>query len=61
MFSNKAVFKFMHLAHCCCILHALFIELTHLQPYSKSQLELESNLSEILPVNCNFICCFTPN
>jgi len=26
-----------------------------LQPYSKSKLELESNLSEILPVNCKLI------
>jgi len=26
-----------------------------LQPYSKSKLELESNLSEILPVICKFI------
>jgi len=28
---------------------------THLQPYSKSKLELEFNLDEILPVNCKFI------
>jgi len=25
------------------------------QPYSKSKLELESNLGEILPANCKFI------
>jgi len=30
-----------------------------LQPYSKSKLELEANLGEILPVNCKFICCST--
>jgi len=30
-----------------------------LLPYSKSKLELESNLSQILPVNCNFIRCST--
>jgi len=29
------------------------------QPYSKSKLELESNLGEILPVNCKFISCST--
>jgi len=28
--------------------------------YSKSKLELESNLSEILPVNCKFIYNSTP-
>jgi len=28
-------------------------------PYSKSKLELESNLSEILSVNWNFIRCST--
>jgi len=28
-----------------------------LQPYSKSKLELESNLGEILPVYCKFIRC----
>jgi len=28
-----------------------------LQPYFKSKLELKSNLSEILPVNCKFIRC----
>jgi len=27
-----------------------------LLPYSKNKLELESNLSKILPVNCKFIC-----
>jgi len=27
-----------------------------LWPYSKSNVELESNLSEILPTNCKFIC-----
>jgi len=26
-----------------------------IQPYSKSKLELQSNLSEILPVNCEFV------
>jgi len=30
-----------------------------LQPYSRSKLDLESNLGEILPVNCKFICCST--
>jgi len=30
------------------------------QPYSKSKLELESNLSEILSVNCKFVCWSTP-
>jgi len=30
-----------------------------IQPYSKSKLELESNLGEILPVNCKFIRCST--
>jgi len=32
-------------------------ETKYLRPYSKSKLELESNLSEILPVNCKFIHC----
>jgi len=27
-------------------------------PYNKSKLELKSNLSEILPVNCKFICVY---
>jgi len=26
------------------------------RPYSKSKLELESNSSEILPVNCMLVC-----
>jgi len=30
------------------------------QLYSKSKLELEFNLSEILPVNCKFVRCSTP-
>jgi len=29
--------------------------LKHIWPYYKSKLELKSNLSEILPVNCKFI------
>jgi len=31
----------------------------YLQPYSQGKLELESNLGEILPVNCKFIRCST--
>jgi len=31
-----------------------------LQPYSKSKLELEFNLREFLPVNCNVICDSVP-
>jgi len=31
-----------------------------LQPFSKSKLELKSNLSKIFPVNCNFISDSTP-
>jgi len=31
-----------------------------LLPYSKSKFELESNLSEILPINCKFFHCLTP-
>jgi len=34
--------------------------LDHQEPYSKSKLELEFNLSEISPVNCKFIRCITP-
>jgi len=30
-------------------------------PYSTSKLELKSNLSEILPVSCEFICDSTRN
>jgi len=30
-----------------------------MQPYFESKLELESNLDEILPVNCKFIHCST--
>jgi len=33
---------------------------TVLRPYSKSKFELESNFSEILPVNCKFIRDSTP-
>jgi len=29
-----------------------------LGPYYKSKLELKSNSSEILPVNCKFICVY---
>jgi len=32
----------------------------NLRSYSKSKLELKSNLSEILPVNCKFICDSNP-
>jgi len=28
-------------------------------PYSKGKLELKSNLSEIFPVHCKFMHCFT--
>jgi len=31
------------------------------RPYYKSKLELKSNSSEILPVNCKFICDFIPS
>jgi len=27
-------------------------------PYFNSKLELKSNLNEIFPVNCKFICCY---
>jgi len=35
--------------------HQLTAVFVILQPYSNSKVELESNLSEILPVNCKFI------
>jgi len=40
-----------------CVLLVSDIAATNLlRAYSKNKLELESNLSEILPVNCNFMC-----
>jgi len=42
------------------VTHLLSLELIGLhRPYSKSKLELESNLSEIFSVNCKFIGCST--
>jgi len=38
----------------------LFKELTDYELYYKSRLELKSISREILSVNCNFICDFTP-
>jgi len=39
---------------------AVYIFDTGIQPHFKSKLELESNLGEIWPVNCKFICCSIP-
>jgi len=36
-------------------------EIKDLGPYYKSELKLKSNSSEILPINCKFICDSTPN
>jgi len=35
--------------------------LRRIRPYYKSELELKLNSSEILPVNCKFICDSTPD
>jgi len=47
---NKEHSLILHDKSSCFIM--LTIGITHFQPYSKSKLELESKLGEILPVNC---------
>jgi len=40
------------------ILSRLSVLFINYGPYYKSKLELKSNLSETLPVNCKFICVY---
>jgi len=42
------------------LIDGVFFCIEHCEPYYKSKLEMKAKSSEILPVNCKFICDSIP-